>query len=154
MKKIWMIAALLAVFLLIPQADAAGPDDILGKWWNQEKESQIEIYKSGNLYEGKIVWLKEPVYPPDDKKGMAGKTKVDRENPDPALKSRPTLGLVMLWGFKYTGDNLWEGGSIYDPRDGKTWSCKMTLKSPDILDVRGFWRVSWIGKTNVWTRVK
>ena len=113
-----MIAVVLAVFFLIPQADAAGPDDILGKWWNQEKESQIEIYKSGNSYEGKIVLLKEPVYPPDDKKGMAGKTKVDRQNPEVAQRTKPILGMIMLWGFKYASDNVWEGGHIYDPRDG------------------------------------
>ena len=154
MKKLWMIVFVLAVFFLIPQADAASPDAVVGKWWNQEKESQIEIYKSRNSYEGKIVLLKEPVYPPDDKKGMAGKTKVDRENPDVAQRTKPILGMIMLWGFKYASDNVWEGGHIYDPRDGKTYKCKMTLTSPDVLDVRGFIGFSLLGKTNTWTRVK
>lgn len=154
MKKLWMIAVVLAVFFLIPQADAASPDAVVGKWLNGKKTAHIEIYKSGNSYEGKIVWLKEPVYPPDDKKGMAGKTKVDRENTDPALRSRPILGMVMLWGFKYIKDNLWEEGSIYDPENGKTYRCKMTLESADVLNVRGFIGISLIGRTDTWTRVK
>ena len=154
MKKLWLIGVVLAVFFLIPQADAAGPDDIVGKWLNGKKTAHIEIYKSADRYEGKIVWLKEPVYPPDDKKGMAGKTKIDRENPDAALKNRSILGLVMLWGFKHSKDNLWEQGSIYDPENGKTYKCKMTLESPDVLQVRGFIGISLIGRTDTWTRVK
>jgi uncharacterized protein (DUF2147 family) len=85
---------------------------------------------------------------------MAGKTKVDRENPDVSQQSKPILGMIMLWGFKFAKDNLWEDGHIYDPRDGKTYKCKMTLKSADVLDVRGFIGFSLIGKTNTWTRVK
>jgi uncharacterized protein (DUF2147 family) len=154
MKNLWVIAVVMAVFLIVPLAQAAGPDDILGKWLNDKKTSNIEIYKSGDRYDGKIVWLKEPVYPPDDKKGMAGKTKVDRENPDPALRNKPLLGTVLLWGFKYKGDNVWESGSIYDPENGKTYSCKMTLVSPDTLNIRGFIGISLLGRTTTWTRVK
>jgi uncharacterized protein (DUF2147 family) len=64
------------------------------------------------------------------------------------------MGLVMLWNFTNTGDNLWENGFIYDPRDGKTYKCKMTLESSDILNVKGFIGVPLFGRTNAWTRVK
>ena len=30
-------------------------DEIIGTWWNQDKDGQIEIYKSGNTYAGKLV---------------------------------------------------------------------------------------------------
>jgi uncharacterized protein (DUF2147 family) len=98
--------------------------------------------------------LKEPNYPADDPKGMAGKTKVDRENPDPAKKEQPILGMNLVWGFTHAGENVWEGGSIYNPREGKTYKCKMTLENPDTLKVRGFIGISLLGKTNIWTRVK
>ena len=84
---------------------------------------------------------------------MPGKQKVDRENPDPSLRARPIQNLVILWGFKYSGDNVWEDGRIYDPKEGKTYKCKMTLDG-DRLKIRGFIGVSLIGRTNVWTRVK
>ena len=140
--------------LLTPAIHAQNPDAVVGKWWNQEKEAQIEIYASEGKYCGKIVWLKEPNYPANDPKGMGGKTRVDRENPDPSKKERPILGMDLLWGFTHSGGNLWEGGNIYDPREGKTYKCKMTLETPDHLKVRGFMGISLIGKTNDWTRVK
>jgi len=42
---------------------------------------------------------------------------------------------------------------VYDPKSGKTYSCKMTLKG-DKLDIRGFVGVSLIGRTDTFTRVK
>jgi len=154
MKKGFLFAAVLVMVLFATSVFAAGPDDIVGKWWNQEKTSQIEIFAYQGTYAGKIVWLKDPLYPADDPKGMGGKPRVDRENPDASKRGNPLLGMVMVWGFTYSGDNLWENGFIYDPRDGKTYKCKMTLKKKDVLDVRGFIGVSLFGKTNTWTRVK
>jgi uncharacterized protein (DUF2147 family) len=155
MKKIGFALGLVVAFCLVfSSAWAAGPDAIIGKWWNQEKESQIEIYKAEGKYLGKIVYLKEPEYPANDPEGMAGKTKIDRKNPDVNKRNVPLMGLLMLWNFTNTGDNLWENGFIYDPRDGKTYKCKMTLESPDILNVRGFIGISLLGRTNTWTKVK
>lgn len=154
MKKFWLLAVILAVFLMVLPAQAADPDAILGKWLNGKKTAHIEIYKAQGKYYGHIVWLKEPVYPADDKKGMAGKTKVDRENPDPAKRNQPIMGLIMLRDFVFAKDNLWESGTIYDPENGKEYKCKMTLTSPDALDVRGFIGISLIGRTDTWTRVK
>ena len=143
-----------AACLLSSVVHAQNQDAIVAKWLNQEKEAQIEIYPCEGKYCGKIIWLKEPDYLPNDPKGMGGKPKVDRENPDPSKKGRPMLGLTLVWGFTSAGENLWEGGFIYDPRDGKTYKCKMTLETPDHLKVRGFIGISLIGKTNHWTRVK
>jgi uncharacterized protein (DUF2147 family) len=155
MKKVgFALGLVVAISLMFSVAHSASPDAILGKWWNQEKESQIEIYKADGKYFGKIVYLKEPVYPANDPEGMAGKTKVDRKNPDINKRNVPLMGLVMLSNFTNTGDNLWGNGTIYDPRDGKTYKCKMTLESPDILNVRGFIGISLLGRTNTWTRVK
>lgn len=132
---------------------AAGPDDVTGRWLNQDKDAAVDIYRCGNLYCGKISWLKEPNYPADDNKGMAGKQKVDRENPNASLRSRPIMNLELLSSFQYMGDNVWEKGTIYDPKSGKTYKCKMTLEG-NKLNIRGFIGISLIGRTNVWTRVQ
>jgi len=79
---------------------------------------------------------------------------VDRENPDPARRNQPILGLVILRDFAFVKDGLWENGMIYDPENGKDYKCKMTLESPDVLNVRGFIGISLIGRTDTWTRVK
>jgi uncharacterized protein (DUF2147 family) len=155
MKKIGMALGLITlIFLAASAAYAANPDAILGKWLNGKQTAHVEIYKADGKYYGKIVWLKEPVYPADDKQGMAGKTKVDRENPDAAKRNQPILGLVILRNFVFVKDGLWEDGMIYDPENGKDYKCKMTLESPDILNVRGYIGISLLGRTDTWTRVK
>ena len=56
-----LLRLLLAALLLIPaQSVFAQADDILGTWWNQQKDAHIQIYKAGNTYAGKIVLVKKP----------------------------------------------------------------------------------------------
>jgi hypothetical protein len=38
-------------------------DAILGTWWNAEKDGQVEVYKVGSEYRGRIVYVKENVNP-------------------------------------------------------------------------------------------
>jgi len=154
MKKIEICLGVLVLLGLSGSAFAQDPDAIVGRWLNGKKTGQVEIYKENGKYFGKLIWLKEPVYPPDDRKGMAGQTKVDRENPDPSRRSQPLIGLVLLRDFDFVRDVLWERGKIYDPENGKDYRCKMTLTSPDVLRVRGFIGISLIGRTEVWTRIK
>jgi uncharacterized protein (DUF2147 family) len=155
MKSIGAALGLGLALLLSVVVHAQSPDAIVGKWLNGDKSAHIDISKgSDGKFLGKIVWLKEPVYPADDKKGMAGKTKVDRENPDAARRNQPVLGLLILRNFVFSGGNLWEQGQVYDPKNGKDYKCKLTLQSPDVLNVRGFIGFSLIGRTDVWTRVK
>jgi uncharacterized protein (DUF2147 family) len=148
MKRTAVLLGLSLLVLLPGRASGQqNADAILGKWLNGKGTAQIEIVKAGGKYSGTIVWLKEPVYPATDKKGMAGKEKVDRENPDPARRSRPVIGLTILRDFVFTTEGRWERGMIYDPENGKDYRCKITLRSPDVLDVRGFIGISLIGRT-------
>lgn len=124
---------------------AQSGDAIIGKWLNPSGEGQIQIYKKGDKYYGKLAWIK---FPNDE----SGKPKTDKLNPDPALKSRPELGLELLKDFTYDG-KTYEDGTIYDPKSGKTYSCKMTLND-NTLKIRGFIGVSLFGRTEVWTKVK
>jgi uncharacterized protein (DUF2147 family) len=154
MKKMFSLLLLGSFLALAWAAGAQNPDPLTGKWWNEEKDAQIEIYACDGKFCGKIIWLKEPNYPDNNPSGMGGKPKVDRENPDPSKRERPLLGMNLIWGFTPSSATLWEAGFIYNPRDGKTYKCKLTLERPDRLIVRGFIGFSLIGKTNIWTRVK
>lgn len=133
-------------------AVAAGPDDILGLWFNQEKDAQIEIVKCGDKYCGRIVWLKEPDYPEGSKDGAPGTPKTDHHNPDVARRNSPIIGLPIVHDFVFAGGDLWKDGKVYDPKNGKTYSGKMTLRSPQHLDLRGYIGISLIGRTTTWTR--
>lgn len=95
----------------------------------------------------KLVELKFPTYSADTKDGLAGQPEIDRLNPDPEFKTRPLIGLNMLEDFGYSGGNVWKGGTIYDPDNGKRYKCKLTLTDPNHLEVRGFIGFSFIGRT-------
>lgn len=142
---------LIALFFIAPAAATAN-DGILGQWTTKEGKSHVVISKCDAGLCGKIVWLKEPNYPADDDKGMAGKPKVDRENPNPEFRKKSTIGLQVLSGFKTNHGNVWEDGTLYDPKNGKTYKSNLTLDDPKTLKVRGYIGFSWIGRTSVWTR--
>lgn len=123
---------------------AAQADPIESFWFNEEKSAKIHVYKGhdGKFY-GKIVWLKKPT--------VDGKPKVDARNPDESKRSQPIIGLVLLKGFQKDGTHEYTDGTIYDPKNGKTYSCKMTMNGNE-LDVRGYVGISLIGRTTRWTK--
>ena len=119
--------------------------DILGLW--ETGESHVEIYSCGDRLCGRIAALDEPL-------DEDGKEKLDKNNPDPALQSRPLLGMDLIAGFVQAGKKKWEDGTIYDPRDGKTYKCVMKLQRDGSLKVRGYVGLPILGKTVVWTRIE
>ncbi|MEZ0538184.1 DUF2147 domain-containing protein [Fibrella arboris] len=143
----FIIPLLLVACMATAFRSSDNPDAVLGTWLNGTKKGRIQIYKQGDKYFGKLVWLIEPNDP------ATGKPKLDKNNPDASLKSRPLQNLNIMTGFSYDSGNVWEDGKIYNPEDGKTYSCKMTLKNPNTLDVRGYVGISLIGKSQTWTRV-
>jgi uncharacterized protein (DUF2147 family) len=148
-----VVSVLLFTFLLLVSfVFAADEDNIIGLWNTPENDCKIEIFKCGNKYCGRIVWLKEPYYPADDDGGMAGRPIVDRENRNPDLRTRPLIGLQIVEGLTYVGKNVWEKGTIYNPDDGKIYKCKMTLSATTRLEVRGFIGIPLLGGTSIWTR--
>jgi uncharacterized protein (DUF2147 family) len=102
------------------------------------QDGRILIYKKNNKYYGKITW------------GTGG-SGTDDNNPDPALRSRKVIGMEILKDFVFDEDE-WTGGTIYDPRGGKTYSCKLTLESKNELNIRGYIGISIFGRTETWTR--
>lgn len=146
---------LLTTAIIVLSAPAfAAADSILGIWLNGDKDAHIEVFKCGDKYCGKIVWLKEPVYPQGSKEGTPGTPKVDVHNPDASKRKVPSMGLEIMKDFQFVGDDSWKNGTIYDPNNGKTYSAKAKLASPNDLDLRGFIGVSLIGRTEHWTRVQ
>jgi uncharacterized protein (DUF2147 family) len=124
----------------------AQKDPVERLWYNDEKTAKIEIFKAadGKFY-GKIVWLKEPL--------REGKPKVDIHNPDASKRNDPIIGLMILKGFKKDGATEYHDGTVYDPKNGKTYSCKMYYKG-DKLEVRGYYGISIIGRSTTWTKAQ
>ncbi|MCU0374456.1 MAG: DUF2147 domain-containing protein [Chitinophagaceae bacterium] len=130
-----LAGSLSALSQFSPTADA-----IIGRWQNAEKDGRFEIFKKDNKYYGKLIW------------GTGGDS-LDVKNPNPSLRKRRVIGLLLLSDFVYEGKGKWVDGTIYDPREGKTYSCKLTLSKPGEMQVRGFVGISLLGRTEVWTRI-
>lgn len=141
MKKIF-----LSIIMLAAMSAASFAQEVVGKWKLDDGTAIVEIYKSGDAYNGKIVWLAEPTNPD-------GTPALDDKNPDKALRSRKVMGLNMLSGLK-PADGEYSGGKIYDPGNGKTYNCSMKVEG-DVLKVRGSLdKKGLLGRTMDWFRVK
>lgn len=68
-----------------------------------------------------------------------------------AFKDKPVEGLKILWDLKDKGNGVWSGGQILDPKSGKIYRAKLTLKG-DKMYIRGYVGLSMLGRTQVWVR--
>jgi uncharacterized protein (DUF2147 family) len=136
---------LLLLVSIIPTSTATAQKDPLCKiWYNEEKTSKLEITQTGNTFQATIVWLQDPL---ED-----GKPKLDKENPNATLRTKPIQGLTILNGLKKSSKdpNFYEDGRIYDPKNGKTYDCRMTYKGGSI-ELRGYvMGIPFLGRTSTW----
>jgi uncharacterized protein (DUF2147 family) len=148
MKKIMMVS--LVILFVINLFSFTG-NEIVGKWLTENGKSIIKIEKIDDSFQGKIIWLKEPIYPKDDKN--AGKEKMDIHNPDKNKRTNKLVGLKLLWGFHFKKDK-WIGGKIYDPESGKTYFCKIQMDKSGNLKIKGsIDKWGMIGRSTVWEKV-
>lgn len=139
----WLVSFL----ILSVSAVIYSQDNILGVWLTSDGKSKIEIFKSGDQYDGKIVWVLDSIDP------NTGKYWADVYNPDPSLRHRPVHDLVILDNFKYQPDkNIYSGGTLYFPRNGKSYRGKLWLKDENTLLMRGY--VLLFYSTDEWKRVR
>ncbi len=123
-------------------------EKVIGKWYTDDKETIVEVYKTGDNYFGKVIWML-------DENEEDGTPKVDDKNPDTKLQSRPVMGLVLLKDFTFDSKKSeWSEGSIYDPKNGKTYDCYMWMEGED-LKIKGFvMGMRFIGRKTTWTIAK
>jgi uncharacterized protein (DUF2147 family) len=126
MRKLALVA--LSLSLLALPAQAAVP--IAGKWLTDNGDSIMEIGPCGPAMCGKVhKVLKAP---------PGGGVALDKNNPDPALRNRPILGLTLFRNFK-DGGNEWTGGTLYDPRAGKEYKGTLVRLANGNLKLTGCW---------------
>jgi len=147
------------LMLLIPsiaRAAAADPaDGIVGYWLVATADAAIRIERRGDgYYDGYIAWQLHDTYGPEDGPELEGRAVTDRNNPDPALRSRPLDGLRLVWDLHYDPEHEeWSGGRVYDSEDGHTFRCQMWLLDPDHLRLRGYVGITLLGGSSTWTRI-
>ncbi len=145
MKKLFSLILLTLTTSVLCFAQS-NSDDILGVWISETGKAHVRVDKINGQYFGRIIWLREPI--------EFGKPKLDKNNSDKIKKTAPMMGLRLLNFFKFDGDGVWNEGTIYDPENGKTYSCKITMKEKNKLNIRGYIGISLIGRTSIWKRVQ
>jgi uncharacterized protein (DUF2147 family) len=139
-----MVKSTLCIFLIALSSFGFGQnsDAVLGTWLTQIEDAKIEVYKKGNSYFGRVVWMAEPL-------DEDGKPQVDKENPNPDLKTRPILNMDILLDLTYD-DGEWTDGYIYDPKSGDIFDCKIWIEDGNLM-MRGY--SGWLYDTKTWTKV-
>ena len=141
MKKIVLSFYAALLFIIshgFAQSNQAPADEITGLYWSPKKDAKIEIYKRGEHYFGRSVWVAMP--------------RKDNKNPNETLQIRDVLGIELLTNFSFD-NGTYTKGEIYDPESGKTYDCKMTLDGNN-LKVRGYIGISLFGRTEIFERIK
>jgi len=140
-----LAASALGLAAILALSAPARALDVAGVWEVEDGDIHVEIWPCGESLCGDIVWLKAPL-------GRGGQPQIDAVNEDRRLRERPLLGVELLEGFRRTAANRWEGGRIYNPRDGQTYRVDVEVLSADRLKVRGC-QLVFCGE-ELWRRVR
>ena len=144
-----MNKALAAIVLVASTTGVWAQMTPVGHWQTvdektKEVKSQVKVVEVDGLVSGKIEKLLRK-----DVKQDAVCIECSDER-----KDQPILGLEIIRGAKKAeGKDVWEGGKILDPENGKTYTLRMTpTDGGQKLDVRGSFGP--FGRTQTWTRVQ
>jgi uncharacterized protein (DUF2147 family) len=114
--------------------------DVTGVWMTQARDGRVDISDCGNGSPcGRIIWI-EP---------RQDEPPVDARNPNPTLRNRPLVGILMISGFTKR-DDQWRGGRIYEPSSGRTYASNLRLAADGTLRVSGC--VGPFCQAQTWTR--
>ncbi|MBA8883103.1 DUF2147 domain-containing protein [Dokdonella fugitiva] len=139
--------ALLALALLAGAPALAAENTPVGTWTTIDDatgkpKSIVQITETDGKLEGKVLEVLQ-----------------SEQGPHPVCKAcdgerkdKPVEGMVILWDVVKDGD-VWDGGRILDPKNGKTYKVKLTmLDGGQKLDVHGYIGFALLGRSQVWER--
>jgi uncharacterized protein (DUF2147 family) len=109
----------------------------------RQARSLVRIVEGGGVVSGKIEKLLDPA------------TQDARcEKCTDARKDQPIVGMAIIEGVKKNADEpYWDGGTILDPNNGKTYKVRLTPKDGGkLLEVRGF--IGPFYRNQTWQRVE
>ena len=137
---------LLALTLAIAFSTGAAADDrVIGTWLTEPCDGLVRIESADDGIRGVIAGA-----PPGTRSDPEAR---DVNNPDPALRDQPLVGLTILGGYS-AEKKRWVNGWIYDPDNGKRYKSRLRLKDADTLEVRGYIGTPMLGRSQIWTRWK
>jgi uncharacterized protein (DUF2147 family) len=142
MKKILAMALVAFAGTAFAQASPVGLWKTIDDETKQEK-SLVRIVETGGVLTGKIEKLLDPA-----------KQDSKCDKCEGARKDQPISGMTIIEGVKkHPDDPYWDGGTILDPNNGKTYKVRLTPKDGGkTLEVRGF--IAFLYRNQTWQRVE
>ena len=122
----WVAVVLAGVGIAVAAGPSWAADGPTGTWRMSNGKVTVRVTSCGGGFCGRVVALRKPT---DGK----GRPRLDKENPNPALRHRPVIGLTNM---RADGEASWSG-TIYNPDDGNTYSSYMQLTGPSTMKVNG-----------------
>lgn len=113
---------------------------VLGDWMTDNKSAIIRVAPCGAKMCGTVIRLLKPNAPA-----------YDANNPDPAKRSQPMIGTLILEGFSRAA-NGWDGGTVYDPGGGRIYKSRIASPDGQTLNVTGC--IAFLCRTKHWTRAE
>ncbi len=132
------VALSFVVALVVAGPSRAQGQDPSGTYLSETGDTRVRIARCGGVYCGTIV-------------AVRGEAK-DVNNPDAALRTRNLVGVQMISNIRPSGEGF--EGSLYNYKDGKTYTGKMTFKSGTAMQLSGCVLGGLICGGENWTRVK
>jgi len=123
--KLYLYKLTVFIIILLHGNNLDLKDQIIGKWENPDKTRQVEIFKKGELYFGKILWLK------------------DTEN------VKVKKGDIVMFDILFS-KTKWVG-KIKIPAKDNAFDMEITMPSIDKLNIKAYYGL--LSKTKIWTRI-
>jgi uncharacterized protein (DUF2147 family) len=141
----------LAALFLIPAAHCCLAQTPVGLWQSiddttKKPKAQIRITEESGVARGTIVRVIDPGEKPDAVCELCTDER----------KGKPVVGMMIVRNLKKEAErDVWSGGDILDPNNGKVYRAQMTPSADNkTLSVRGYIGTPFLGRSQTWQRVE
>jgi uncharacterized protein (DUF2147 family) len=121
------------------------PPGLVGVWIDHTGRGAVEIAPCETSLCGRIVWMDKPF-------DGRGKILRDKLNENTRLRQRQICGMQVIGGLRPMRDGSWDNGWIYDPEQGESFDVELRLRTPDVLQVKGYKGFKFLSETFQWHR--
>lgn len=123
----------------------AGASEIDGVWIVQDRTAKVRVAPCGAALCARVITIFQPNDP------ATGSPWLDKNNVDPAKRSRPLLGIAVASGMVPSGAGKWKG-RVYSVDYGRDYSGSITQVSATQLKIEGCQLM--ICESEIWTRAE
>jgi uncharacterized protein (DUF2147 family) len=125
------LAFLFGCAVVVTSVPVLAAEPPIGEWLEKDGYAQVKVENCSGALWGVISWEARP----------GGR---DNENPDPALRGRPVLGMPILLDMKEQTYSPFFGpkeqrwvGHVYNSENGKMYDANVKLQSPNVMRMAG-----------------